>query len=249
MKRLSCSLLLLCLCLSFSNIGHTYTVNEIFQNFKMAYEKSKNFSAEFEETTLFKTKKSVTRGRFTFGKPNLLRKEYVAPKAPNKIVKTIVLDGAYAWSYTPMLNQVNKTKLQNAQRRELLPGIGASLEDVTENWDMKHVPDEAANAKGVYQIQLTPKPHLLNRNAKQTPEDGTIKEKPKDGDVKETIEIWVKEGEWLPVQFGHAIEYEDGSRRSVIVKLSKIERDKKLHPKVFKFVYPEDAEVIDLSEN
>jgi outer membrane lipoprotein-sorting protein len=205
----------------------------------MAYEKSKNFSAEFEEITLYKTRKSVTHGRFTFGKPNLLRKEYISRNDANQVIKTILLDGSFAWSYARMLNQVNKKRLTNAQRHELLPGIGASLEDVSKNWDIKLVPDEAANAKGVYQIQLTEKDRLVN---------GTVKKTSSNGNVKEILEIWVKQGEWLPVQFGYVVEYEDGSRRSVITKLSKIERDKKLPSNVFKFVIPKGAEVIDLSD-
>lgn len=136
------------LCLYFVNIGYTYTVDEVFMNFKTAYGKCKNFSADFEETTLYKTRKSVSRGRFTFGIPNLLNMEYISPRDPTKVVKTIVLDGEYAWSYTPILNEVNKQKIQNPQRREILPGTGETLEDLANNWNMKLVPDEAANSKG-----------------------------------------------------------------------------------------------------
>ena len=207
------------------------TVNEIFQNFKVAYEKSENFSANFEETTLFADTKSVARGRFVFGKPNLLRKEYVDRKDASKVVQLTVLDGEYGWTYTPLLNQVNKMKWTNPERRELLPGIGASLEDVQKNYDMALIPDEFANPKGVHQIELTPKAHMVNANA------------------KETLQIWVKSGEWLPVQFGYKTEFEDGTRQSVIVALTQIERDKELAPDLFKFVVPKDAEVIDLSEN
>lgn len=239
MKYLYWSIVLICFALCLVNNGHTYTVDEVFKNFQTAYKNSKNFSAEFEEITLFKTRKSVSRGQFTFGKPNLLRKEYVSRINANEITKTIVLDGSFAWSYTHVLNQVNKQKLNDAQRRELIPGIGASLENAPKNWDMKLVPDEAANQKGVHLIQLNPKPHLLNKPAEQIPGDANI---------KEFLEIWVKEGEWLPVQFGFVTEFEDGSRRSVITKLSKIQRDKKLPKNVFKFVIPKGAEVIDLSE-
>ena len=207
------------------------TVDEIFQNFKVAYEKSENFSANFEETTLFADTKSVARGRFVFGKPNLLRKEYVDRKDASKVVQLTVLDGEYGWTYTPLLNQVNKMKWTNPERRELLPGIGASLEDVQKNYDMALIPDEFANPKGVHQIELTPKAHMVNANA------------------KETLQIWVKSGEWLPVQFGYKTEFEDGTRQSVIVTLTQIERDKELAPDLFKFVVPKDAEVIDLSEN
>jgi outer membrane lipoprotein-sorting protein len=104
---------------------------------------------------------------------------------------------------------------------------------------MQLVPDEAANPKGIYQIRLTPKSHLLNTPTEQIPAKRNI---------KEFLEIWVKEGEWLPVQFGFVTEYEDGSRRNVITKLSKIQRDKKLPLNAFKFAIPKGAEVIDLSE-
>ena len=227
------NLLLAAMLLSVMFVNGVYpqTVDEIFQNFKVAYEKSENFSANFEETTLFANKKSVARGRFIFGKPNLLRKEYVDKKNAEKIVQLTILDGEYGWTYTPILNQVNKMKWSNPERRELLPGIGASLEDVQNNYNMALVPDEFANPKGVHQIELTPKPHMVTTNA------------------KETLQIWVKSDEWLPVQFGYKTEFEDGTRQSVIVTLTQIERDKELAPDLFKFVVPKDAEVIDLSEN
>lgn len=221
--------------LLFVSRAHPQNVDEIFQNFKQAYEKSDNFSANFEETTLLSNRKSVARGRFIFGKPNLLRKEYVDRKDASKVVQITVLDGEYAWTYTPILNQVNKMKWNNPERRELLPGIGASLEDVQTNYDMVLVPDEFANPKGVHQIELTPK---------KAPKDQLM-----NADVKEKLLIWVKSDEWLPVQFGYESELEDGTRQSVIVALTEIKRDTELAPDLFKFVVPEDAEVINLSEN
>ncbi len=217
------------------NSAYSQTVDEIFQNFKKAYEKSDNFRANFEETTLLSDRKSVARGRFIFGKPNLLRKEYVDRKDDSKVVQITVLDGEYAWTYTPILNQVNKMRWNNPERRELLPGIGASLEDVQINYDMVLVPDEFANPKGVHRIELTPKkaPNAQSVNA----------------NVKEKLLIWVKSDEWLPVQFGYESEAEDGTRQSVIVALTEIQRDTELAPDLFKFVVPKDAEVINLSEN
>lgn len=222
------------------NIGYTYTVDEVFNNFRAVYEKCQNFSAEFEETGLYKTHKSISYGRFTFGIPNLLHMEYVAAKDKEKIVKTVVLDGKYVWSYVPLLNEVNKQKLQNPDKREILPGTGASLEDLSKNWDMKLVPDTAAQAKGFHLMQLTPKPGLFNKKSDKA---NSSQER------KAQIEIWVKEGEWFPVQFGYITLFEDGSRRSVIIKLSNIKRDQKLPPNIFKFVLPKDAEVIDLSSD
>ncbi len=221
-----------------SEESDVYTVEEIFQNFKAAYTKSENFSAEFEETTLFANRENVARGRLVFGKPNLLRKEYVDRKDSSKIVQLTVLDGEYGWTYTPLLNQVNKMKLKNSVRKELLPGIGESLEDVPKNYDMVIVPDEVANPKGIHQIRLTPKAHLVSPSTPQT----TV------AITQETVEIWVKAGEWLPVQFGYKTEFDDGTTQSVIVALKKIERDKKLTPEIFTFVVPKDAEIIDLSD-
>ena len=210
--------------------AHPQNVDEIFQNFKQAYDKSENFSANFEETTLFANQKSVARGRIVFRKPNLLRREYVGRKDASKVIQITVFDGKYGWTYTPTLNQVNKMKLNNP-KGQLFPGIGASLEDFESIYDMVLVPDEFANPKGVYNIELTPKKDFANPN------------------VKEKFQIWVKADGWLPVQVGHEIELEDGSRQSAIVKFSEIKRDIELAPDLFKFVVPEDAEVIDLSEN
>ena len=91
--------------------GTADTVEKVFQNFKAAYEKSKNFSADFEETTLQAGNKSVARGRLMFSKPNLLRKAYVSHKDPTQLAQLIVLDGEYSWAYTPVLSQVNKEEM------------------------------------------------------------------------------------------------------------------------------------------
>ena len=226
------SFLLVVSLFSFLFVSGAYpqNVDEIFQNFKKAYDASDNFSANFEETTLFANQKSVARGRIVFRKPNLLRREYVGRKDAAKVIQITVFDGKYGWTYTPTLNQVNKMKLDNP-KGQLFPGIGASLDDFEAMYDMVLVPDEFANPKGVHNIAFTPKKKFANPN------------------VKEKFQIWVKSEGWLPVQVGHEIELEDGSRQSAIVKFSEIQRDKELAPDLFKFVVPTDAEVINLSEN
>ena len=215
------------LSLLFANKAHPQNVDEIFQNFKQAYDTSDNFSANFEETTLFGNRKSVARGRIVFGKPNLLRREYVGKKDASKVIQITVFDGEYGWTYTPTLNQVNKMKLDNP-KVQLFPGIGASLDDFERIYDMVLVPDEFANPKGIHNIELTPKKEFAKPN------------------VKEKFQIWVESDGWLPVQVSHDIELADGSQQSAIVKFSEIKRDKKLAPDVFKFVVPKDAEVINL---
>lgn len=211
------------------------TVEEVFQNFKSAYEKSKNFSADFEETTFRAGNRSVANGRLVFSKPNLLRKEYVSRKDPNQLAQLIILDGEYSWSYTPLLNQVNRMRWNKSNRKELLPGIGASLEDVQKNYDMKLVEDTVASAKGVHHIELNPKPHM-----RPSAEGGTTP-------PREILEIWVKSEEWLPMQFGYRSESDDGNGMSVIVSLTNIERDREIAVDTFKFVMPDGVEVIDLS--
>ena len=213
---------------------YIYTVDEVFENFKKAYEGSQNFSAEFEETTFRTGTKSSARGQLTFRKPNLLRKKYVGQKDPTHMVQVIVLDGTYSWSYTPMLNQVNKMKWDNSNRRELLPGIGASLQDVQKNYNMKLIVDEVANQKGIYQMELTPKPHMLPEAVDDAP-------------PRETLEIWVRTQDWLPMQFGYKSESDTGNDTSIIVSLMHIQRDQELDSGLFNFVIPDGVEVIDLS--
>ena len=235
MKRI-CFLyiLMFLLTITVSN-GAADTIEKVFQNFKAAYEKSKNFSADFEETTLQAGNKSVARGRLMFSKPNLLRKEYVSQRDPTQLAQLIVLDGEYSWSYTPLLSQVNKMKWGRSNRKELLPGLGASLDEAAQKFNMELVPDEVANPKGIYRIKLVPKPQVPPNLEANTP--------------REIIEIWVKSDNWLPVQFGYQTESEEQGSISVIVAFANIQRDIKMDADSFKFVIPDGAEVIDLSTN
>lgn len=215
--------------------GSADTIERVFQNFKAAYEKSKNFSAEFEETTLRAGNKSIARGRLMFSKPNLLRKKYVSHKDSTQLAQLIVLDGEYSWSYTPLLSQVNKMKWGRANRKELLPGLGASLDEAAEKFNMELVPDEVANPKGIYRIKLVPKPQIPPNLETNEP--------------REIIEIWVKSDNWLPVQFGYQTESDNDGSISVIVAFANIQRDIEMDADLFKFVIPDGVEVIDLSAN
>ena len=215
--------------------GYAYSVDEVFDNFRKAYNASRNFSAEFEETIFRDGVKSSSKGELTFSKPNLLRKRTVGQKDPTQLVQLIVLDGAYSWAYTPMLNQVNKMKLNNPEHEPLLPGIDASLQDVQKNYDMRLIVDEVANSKGVYQIELTPKPHILSKPVDAGPQS------------RETLQIWIQAKDWLPIQFGYKLRSDTESDVSGIISLTNIERDRKLDKGFFKFDIPNGAEVIDIS--
>ena len=234
-KRLSLKFLLLLLLATVVKSEDAYTVDEIFQNFKKAYEKSRNFSAKFEETILQADTKRVNQGRLYFSKPNLLRKEYVSQKDSNQVLQLILLDGEYSWSYTPIVNQVNKMKWSKLNRKELLPGIGASLEDVQKNYNMKLVRDDVAKKKGIYQIELIAKSHMLSKPVNDTPPP------------RETLAIWIRTDEWLPVQFGYKSEDDAGNRESYITSLTNIKRNQALDSTLFNFTVPKGVEIVDLT--
>ncbi len=236
MKRLYFGTVLLILFSAASvKSGSVYTVDEVFENFRRAYEESQNFSAAFEETTFRGATKNLTQGHLVFSKPNLIRKEYVNQKDSTQALQIIVLDGTYSWSYTPMLNQVNKMKWNNSNRRELLPGIGTSLQDVRKNYNMRLIVDELAEQRGICQLELNPKPHMFSQS---------------EGDSHvghEVLEIWIRTTDWLPMQFGYKFEGDAGNSTSVIVSLENILRDQDLDGEIFKFVIPAGVEVINLS--
>ncbi|MDE0043333.1 MAG: hypothetical protein OXT74_14940, partial [Candidatus Poribacteria bacterium] len=189
----------------------------------------------FEETIFRDGAKSSSRGELTFSKPNLLLKKTVGQKDPTQLVQLIVLDGTYSWAYTPLLNQVNKMKLNNPEHEPLLPGIDASLQDVQKNYDMRLVVDEVANQRGVYQLELTPKAHLLSKpvGGGQSP--------------RETLEMWIQAKDWLPIQFGYKLQNDADSDVSGIISLTNIKRDQKLEAGFFNFDIPAGTEVIDIS--
>ena len=226
---------LISLVINFDSAQASYTSEEVFNQFKKAYEKSRNFAAEFEETTIRNTNKGVARGHISFSKPNLLRQEYVNQENPDDIVQLIVLDGEFSWAYTPFLNQVNRMKMGNPRQKELIPGIGISLEGTEKNYHVLLVLDEAAQKKDIYQLELKPKPHLVVKS-----EDGSS--------VNETLEIWISAKDWLPVQFGYRSSNQQGDKMSVIVALKNIRRDRKISAKTFQFELPKNVELVDLTE-
>ena len=232
--KFGCLLLFISVLMNISFV-HAYTAEEVFDQFKLAYEKSVNFAADFEETTIRNTNKGIARGRISFSKPNLLRQEYVSQEDPDNIVQLIILDGKFSWSYTPFLNQVNRMKIEDPKQKELIPGIGISLEGTEQNYQINLVLDEAAQKKDIYQLELKPKPHLIAKN-----DDGSS--------VSEVLEIWISAKDWLPVQFGYRSSNQQGDKMSVIVALKNIRRNKSMPAKAFRFEMPENVELVDLTE-
>ena len=216
-------------CLMFvANSAIAITVDEIYRDFKAAYERAENFSADFEQTTHYQNQRSIAKGKLIFGKPNLLRQEYFDTANPEQLSQLIILDGKTSWSYTPWLNQVTKTE---SKGKELLPGIGKSLEDLPKNYNMELVEDEIANPKGIYRLKLSPK-QIRQKSTKQN------------APLPEIIEIWIQSKDWVPVQFSYENQAND---MLIITALKNVKLNQKLDESTFKFTVPKDAEVINIS--
>lgn len=229
MRRHSFLQLTFLLCLMFVvNSAVAITIDEIYRNFKAAYERMENFSADFEQTTHYQNQRNIAKGKLIFGKPNLLRQEYFDNANPEQLSQLIVLDGKTSWSYTPWLNQVTKTE---AKGKELLPGIGKSLENLPKNYNMELIEDKIANPKGIYRVKLSPK---------QIKQKSTEQGAP----LPEIIEVWIRAKDWAPVQFSYKNQAND---MLIITALKNVKLNQKLDESTFKFTVPKDAEVINIS--
>ena len=231
------SFIIFLFCLIFiANSAVAITIDEIYRNFKATYERTENFSADFEQTTHYQNQRSIAKGRLIFGKPNLLRQEYFDNANPEELAQLIVLDGKTSWSYTPWLNQVTKT---TSKGKELLPGIGKSLENLPKNYNMELVEDEIANPKGIYRMKLSPK-RVTPKSTRQEPrtpiEQSAL--------LPEIIEVWIRSKDWAPVQFSYKNQAND---MLIVTALKNVKLNQKLDESTFKFTVPKDAEVINIS--
>ena len=208
------SLIFFCCLIFLANSAFAITVEEIYRNFKAVYKRTENFSAGFEQITRIRNQKSTSKGRLIFGKPNLLRQEYFDPSNPKELIQLIILDGKTSWSYTPWLNQVTKTE---AKGKELLPGIGKSLENLLKNYKMELVDDEVSNPKGIYQVKLSPKVAALKK------EEGVTEGQSR---PLEFIEVWIRSKDWVPIQFSYSYKSETNDML-VVTSLKDIKLNKK----------------------
>lgn len=210
------------------------TIEQIFKNFKKTYKTTENFSTDFEETTYRNDTKSVAKGKLIFAKPNLLRKKYIDPNKPERLAQLIVLDGETSWSYVPLLNQVTKLTSKDKDKN-LIPGIGESIEGLKKTYDMKLVEDKVAKSKGIYHLELSPKNPIRTRS----------RQKKK---VIESIEVWIRSSDWIPVQFSYKSESEAAGDMTIVMSFMNIKLNQKLPKSTFVFEVPEGAEVIDISD-
>jgi len=207
------------------NIGLALSVDEAVKNFRDRYEKTHNFSANFEETTLVAGRKRVASGDLSFQKPNLLKQRYINPSNPENTTKLIVSDGQMLWAYVPLINQVTKTKLaQDEDSMELLPGFGQSLENVDKNYSLRFVEDELAEKRGVYVVELTPKNRVEGSDA-----------------MFDIMQIWIRSEDSLPIQFMYKNEKNE---TTFILSFKNIKINENLGESTFKFEVPKGVQVI-----
>jgi outer membrane lipoprotein-sorting protein len=198
-------------------------VQEIARNFREKYAGVKNFSANFEQTTIVAGRKRTAMGKLSFQKPNLLRQEYSEPSNPENMTQLIVADGKMLWSYTPMINQITKQELvQDESRMELLPGFGQSLENVEKNYSLSLVADELAEKGGIHVVELTP------RN-------------PDPNNMFDALQVWIRDKDSVPVQF----KYKDQKNEmTFVLSFKDVKINEKLDKSTFKFKPPKGVQVI-----
>lgn len=206
-------------------IAYAINTEEILRNFKKRYVAVKNFNADFEQTTLIAGRKSVAVGKVNFQKPNLLRQEYFDSSKPENTVQLIVSDGKTLWSYTPLVNQVTKQLIaQGKKDLELLPGFGASMENVGKNYTLKLIKDDLAEKNGIHVLELIPKDATSDAAS-----------------LFDELQVWIRDEDSAPVQFMYK------NRRNeltFIMSFKNVRINDKLVASTFQFEAPKGAQVI-----
>jgi len=217
--KIAISFLLLSMMLTVIGFAHAINADDIAKKFTKVYKNMKNFTADFEYTTLIAGRKRIAVGKITFQKPNLLRQEYYESKDSQKITQLIVSDGEELLSYTPMIKQVTKQDIKN---KDAFLGLGQSLEKIDKNYDIKLLKDELAEKKNIHLIELTPKK-----------KDETA--------MFDTIQVWVRDEDSLPVQIMYK---DDKNEASFFFSFENVKLNNKLDKSIFKFEIPTGVQVI-----
>jgi len=217
------------------DIAFALSVEEIVSNFRRNYEKTSNFSADFEQTILIAGAKRVARGTLNFQKPNLLRQKYSDPSNPEHMIQLIVSDGQTLWSYTPLINQVTKQTLaQDESGAELLPGFGEGAENIEENYSLSLVEDNLAEKHGVHVVELIPK-----KQDESTGQEGEAPAEP----LFDVLQVWIRDEDSAPVQF----MYKDKKNETTFVlSFKNIKINENLDRSIFKFEAPEGVQLITI---
>ena len=217
--HIAISFLLLSMMLTVIGFAHAIDADDIAKKFTKVYKNMKNFTADFEYTTLIAGRKRTAVGKITFQKPNLLRQEYYESKDSQKLTQLIVSDGDELLSYTPMIKQVTKQDIKN---NDTFLGLGKSLEKIDKNYDIKLLKDELAEKKNIHLVELAPK-------------------KKDDTSMFDTIQVWIRDKDSLPVQIMYK---DDKNEASFFFSFENLKLNNKLDKSIFKFEIPTGVQVI-----
>jgi len=217
--HIAISFLLLSMMLTVIGFAHAIDADDIAKKFTKVYKNMKNFTADFEYTTLIAGRKRTAVGKITFQKPNLLRQEYYESKDSQKLTQLIVSDGDELLSYTPMIKQVTKQDIKN---NDTFLGLGKSLEKIDKNYDIKLLKDELAEKKNIHLVELTPK-------------------KKDDTSMFDTIQVWIRDKDSLPVQIMYK---DDKNEASFFFSFENLKLNNKPDKSIFKFEIPTGVQVI-----
>ncbi|MBI3582551.1 MAG: outer membrane lipoprotein chaperone LolA [Nitrospinae bacterium] len=89
--------------LLFADTSHSLTLDEVINRVQERYEKTRNFQADFTQTSILKTvkQKQISKGKVFIRKPGMMRWEYKEPEA-----QFIISDSKTIWFYVPSDKQV-----------------------------------------------------------------------------------------------------------------------------------------------
>jgi outer membrane lipoprotein-sorting protein len=126
--------------------------------------------------------------------------------------------------YQPRINQVVKTTLQQASKGKTggytsIIGLDGSLKNLARNYNIEYVKEESIGGEATTQLHLTPK----------------------NGGSLQSVEIWVSNRSWLPVQQ----KFVEKNGDYTIVKLTNLEPNLKLSDDAFIVKYPNSTVVVD----
>ena len=148
-----------------------------------------------------------------------LRIDYTKPD-----IRVVAVVGESFTFYQPRINQVLKTTLARAAKGKTgtytqIVGLDGSVRNLARNYTIEYVKEEVINGQSTAQLHLVPK------------EQGRLV----------SLEIWVSQASWLPIQQ----KFVERNGDFTIVQLTSLEPNVKLADESFNVKYPSSTVVVD----
>ncbi|HON58938.1 MAG TPA: outer membrane lipoprotein carrier protein LolA [Smithella sp.] len=126
----------------------------IIQNVQGAYEKTRDFKADFVQETFMKSvqKKLVEKGAMFFKKPRNILWDYSTPE-----VKKIVLNSRKAWLYLPKERVAYLQSSSKILQSQVLMNFFSGAGKINKDFIVRFAQPEATDSEGNYLLVLTPR--------------------------------------------------------------------------------------------